>query len=88
MASNGPPLPPIKRKHEATLLFTTDPSKLKVDEILDSSWCFKQQLQLEEGVSISFKCGDSVSQVYIIHLRFLKKHRFYRLVISYILIYK
>jgi hypothetical protein len=68
MASNGPPLPPIKRKHEATLLFTTDPSKLKVDEILDSSWCFKQHLQLEEGVSISFKSGNSVSQIYIIHI--------------------
>ncbi len=66
MTSSNGPLPPSKRKHEATFLFTTEPGKLKVDEILDSSWCFKQQLQLEEGVTVSFKAGNSVSLLIII----------------------
>lgn len=51
-----------KRTYQrATVLYVPDLDKIKIDEVRDSSWCFKESVHLEDGVRIEFKAGNSVS---------------------------
>lgn len=45
----------------ATVLYSADVNDIKIDDVRDSSWCFRESVQLEEGVKIEFKAGNSVS---------------------------
>jgi hypothetical protein len=47
--------------NRATVLYSGDLNNIKIDDIRDSSWCFKESIQLEDGVRITFKAGNSVS---------------------------
>lgn len=52
-----------KRKYcQPTIYYVPDISKVQIDEVLDSSWCFKEVITLEDGVTIEFKAGNSVSK--------------------------
>lgn len=53
---------------KATVLYTPDIENVTLDVILDSSWCFTSKVSLEEGVSMEFKAGNSVS----CHIHFFK----------------
>lgn len=56
-----------KQFPKATILYTPEIENVKLDVILDSSWCFTTKLTLEDGVAIEFKAGNAVR----IHLSFL-----------------
>jgi hypothetical protein len=50
-----------RTKQRATVLYVPDVKEVRMDEVRDSNWCFKESVQLEDGVRLEFKAGNSVS---------------------------
>jgi hypothetical protein len=57
-------------KRTATILYVPDVTKIKIDEVRVSNWCYQDSVQLEDGVRIMFKAGNSVCVNYFAYVHF------------------